>query len=300
MALRDIHESVMLRIARTFADPQGLRPVLEGNERLKIFAADFEAVEKVLRAAQDYLGSAEHRSLQEEMDTLRTNEAAIEKRHDYNIRSTHFVLEAAKVSESPELVRAAEILQPKLLPNGRSLVRYTISRKVGDAWGTAERLDPPDVDLMKAIGAPSGTVADLHQNRLDIVAELDTVSSQLYRLEARERDKGIAVSVARSQWFRLARNFLANVSFAELDPETERLLTGEIERASELETIRRARLAARSDEANSQSSSTAGAATSSSEGSSSAPATSNPAPGANDLTAPASDDTPQAGSSSVA
>lgn len=243
MALRDLHEDTMLDVALSYTDPQQYRPLLEAEPLLAPFIPEFAAVAAALKKAGEDVDA----DLEVKKEGVKGTQSSLEAKHDRVIRQLVLTLEGHAYSEDKDRVQAAARLSELLVPDGRSLTRFSLSRKLGAAEAADAKMDAEKVRLAKKLRAPDGTALDLHERRMELAASLISVRARLNSLN-QVPESGLQLNEARDRFIKTMRAFESVVAFADLgNPEVQNLL-GVSERAQERADARRARVAARSAE----------------------------------------------------
>lgn len=216
MDLRGLHDTIMLNAARALASPDRLRPILDKYPDLASFAKRFGRVETALREAMDDIDE-DHR---ERLEAVKAQRSELEAKHDAVIRQTWLALEAHRFALEPTVREQAASLSRTLLPVGRRMTnRYSVNRKLGEAQAAEERLDPPDREELRQLEAPQGTVLALHELRMDVVKELESVQDQLSGLTTQMKAPSQNIARIRRQWIRLVRAFISMMDLVGVDPE---------------------------------------------------------------------------------
>ena len=228
MALRDINESIMLELAKSYASPEGLRPKLEAEPRLAFFAKDFEAVVEALDSAIQGADAARDAKIQ----GVRGTQTSIEAELDRVGRQMVGTLQAARHSKDPQVVRAAETLEPVLFRNGLRMNRQRLETKVAEAFYSDAALQPSQRGTMPLVRGPDGTLDKLHEERLELAEGLRSVMRRLHSLELEEEITNGIVD-ARNLFIRTVKALESTLELSGASPRDRNALLGAVEASSE-------------------------------------------------------------------
>lgn len=235
--IRGIHENTMLSLAEKFIDANHLRGQLEGHPQLTPFVGHFEEVVRILREVIDA------RLVETSEEVVQQKEARFQAlaEHDAVIAQLHFSLAAARASIDPAVAASAVRLYALLLPEARGVLRYSVERKLGEAYAAQERIEPADREAMERLGTVSGSVWALHERRIEVAERLADHDVALLKLRSQAPPGAVGLREAKGYWVRLVRLFEATVRFLVITDEEKQLLLGHIEDAAQLVIVRRRR-----------------------------------------------------------
>ena len=228
MALRDINESVMLQLARSFVSPEGLRPTLEGEPRLAFFVQDFERVFAQLDEAIEGADAARGAKI----EGVKGTQTSIEAQLDRVGRQMMATLQAARFSRRGEVIRAAETLEPVLFRRGLRMNRQRLETKVAEAFYADAALQPAVRGLLPLVAGPDGTLEVLHEERLELAEGLRAVMQRLHTLELDESLTHRIVD-ARNAFIRTVKGLEATLELAGASAALRGKLLAPVEASSE-------------------------------------------------------------------
>lgn len=219
----------MIQIAEMYSSPGGLRDLLGQYTELSNYPQYFTEVAEALKAAQALVVEA----ATERREAYKGTKTSVEAKLERVLRQIFFVLEAAQQVEDGAMVAGAEKLTQLILPEGRQSVNYSVTRKVGDAQLADDRVGPEERKLMKQIKGPGGTLADLHEQRMEYAAVLHGVEIKLLELGLDLELEANTLAEARRKWMRTVVMLESQINFLELSDNDRHKLWSSIERASE-------------------------------------------------------------------
>ena len=228
MALRDINESIMLQLARSYVSPEGLRKELEAEPRLAFFVQDFESVYLQLDAAIQGADAARGAKI----EGVKGTQTSIEAQLDRVARQMAGALQVARHSKDPDVIRAADALEPVLFRRGLRVNRLRLETKVAEAFYADAALQPALRGLMPLINCPDGTLDVLHEERLELAEGLRAAMQRLHTLEL---DENVTHGIfdARMAFTRTVRALEATLDLSGASPTLKAKLLGAVHASAE-------------------------------------------------------------------
>ncbi|WP_437763152.1 hypothetical protein WME77_34630 [Sorangium sp. So ce764] len=180
-----------------------------------------------------------------EMTALNDELAQVDERHDHLAKAVCWGIDAHREhclgADPPERERAAtcDHVQPKLFPNGLTIIKASPTAEAGNTARVARLLDeePSIGEFLKGIPAPGKTTL-LHttQRWIKTGKELEAIEHRRDELAAKEKTAPVTkatIAAARSQWFRVVSAVLSNLELSDAPNEAIETIRGPVLKASE-------------------------------------------------------------------
>ncbi|WP_437575450.1 hypothetical protein [Sorangium sp. So ce887] len=179
------------------------------------------------------------------MSALNEEVARVDERHDHLARAVCWGIDAHREhclgEDPPERGRAAtcDQVQPKLFPNGLTIIKASPTAEAGNTARIARLLDeePSIGEFLKGIPV-AGKTTLLHttQRWIKTGKELEAIEHQRDELAAKEKTAPVTkatIAAARSQWFRVVSAVLSNLELSDAPAEAIETIRGPVLKASE-------------------------------------------------------------------
>ncbi|WP_437276641.1 hypothetical protein WME90_36120 [Sorangium sp. So ce375] len=179
-----------------------------------------------------------------EMNALNDELARVDERHDHLAKAVCWGIDAYREhclgADPPDRERAAtcDQVQPKLFPNGLTIIKASPTAEAGNTARVARLLDeePSIGEFLKGISAPGKTTL-LHtaQRWIKTGKELEAIEHRRDELAAKEKTAPVTkatIAAARSQWFRVVSAVLSNLELSDAPIEAIETIRGPVLKAS--------------------------------------------------------------------
>ncbi|WP_437587603.1 hypothetical protein [Sorangium sp. So ce1000] len=179
------------------------------------------------------------------MNALNDELARVDERHDHLAKAVCWGIDAHREhclgEDPPDRERAAtcDQVQPKLFPNGLTIIKASPTAEAGNTARIARLLDeePSIGEFLKGIPARGKTTL-LHtaQRWIKTGKELEAIEHRRDELAAKEKTAPVTratIAAARSQWFRVVSAVLSNLELSDAPIEAIETIRGPVLKASE-------------------------------------------------------------------